>query len=203
MKILSKNLMAYASAFVSYILPEIDVDEIILFGSVAREEATENSDIDLFFNAKNDEDRIKSNIKKKLERFYKTKIYEIWKLKGGTLPIKIEVGNLDSWTLKRSIISDGIVLYGKYKAMPEKTKGFMYFSIKPIKNIAKRNRIIRKLFGRTEKNYFKKSLIDSLNGKKLTPSSFIVPIEKSKETINILSSDRISHTLFEFWTDSF
>jgi len=36
--------------FVALILPKIDVDEIILFGSVARGEANENSDVDLFFN---------------------------------------------------------------------------------------------------------------------------------------------------------
>jgi len=43
----SKELIAYATAFVSFVLPKIETDEIILFGSVARKEATEKSDIDL------------------------------------------------------------------------------------------------------------------------------------------------------------
>jgi len=45
---LNKELIAYAASFISFILPKIDVDEIILFGSVSREEATKESDVDLF-----------------------------------------------------------------------------------------------------------------------------------------------------------
>src|SRR3989344_3480075 len=111
-----KELIAYASAFVSVILPKIEVDEIILFGSVVRDEATEKSDIDLFFNTKENEEKIKQIIKQELNKFYKTRIYEIFQQKGSILPINIEVGNLDKWKLKRSIISNGLVLYGKYKS---------------------------------------------------------------------------------------
>ena len=47
-----KELIAYASAFVSFVMPKVDVDEIILFGSVARNEADKKSDVDLFFDLK-------------------------------------------------------------------------------------------------------------------------------------------------------
>ena len=40
-----------------------------------------------------------------------------------------------------------IILYGKYKKSPERGKAFVLFFIKPIKNVTKRNRIIRRLFG--------------------------------------------------------
>ena len=195
------GLIAYASSFVSFVLPKIEVDEIILFGSVARKEATEKSDIDLFFNTKKNEKETKKTIKKELEKFYKSKFHEIWSIKENTLPINIESGNLDKWELKRSIISDGIVLYGKYKELPKNTKQFSYFNIKPIKNISKRNKIIRKLFGRNEKTYSSESLVKSLQGKILSPSSFIIPKDKTNEVYQILVKEKIDFISFSLQTD--
>ena len=196
-----KELIAYASAFVSFILPKIEADKIILFGSLARKEATEKSDIDLFFDVEGNEEKTKQTIKQELNKFYKTKIYEIFQQKGPVLPINIEVGNLDKWKLKRSVIGNSIVLYGKYESIPEKTKSFTYFSIKPIENIAKRNKIIRKIFGRKEKTYSTESLVSSSGGKKLTPLSFIIPQEKSQKIIKFLQSEKIDFSFFTFWTD--
>jgi predicted nucleotidyltransferase len=198
-----KELIGYALSFAGFVLPKIKVNEIILFGSAARGEAEKESDIDLFFNVKQNEETLKKELKKELERFYKTKIFEIWSLKGVKNQIKIEVGNLDEWKLKRSIISDGIVLYGKYKSMPEKIKGFVQFNLKPIKNIAKRNKVLRKLFGRKEKNYLSEGILSRINGKKLSSTSFIVPIEKTKEVFDIIKSEKIDYNFFEFWSDAF
>lgn len=198
-----KELIGYALSFAGFVLPKIKVDEIILFGSAARGEAEKESDIDLFFNVKQNEETLKKELKKELEKFYKTKISEIWSLKGVKNQIKIEVGNLDEWKLKRSIISDGIVLYGKYKCMPEKTKGFVQFNLKPIKNIAKRNKVLRKLFGRNEKNYLSEGILSRINGRKLSSASFIVPVEKTKEVFDILNPEKIDYSFFEFWSDAF
>lgn len=198
-----KELIAYAYSFVSFVLVRLDIEEIILFGSTARGEAGKESDIDLFFNIrnKNQEENIRQILKSELERFYKSKIAEIWHLKGIKNPIKFEVGKLEEWKLKRSIISDGIVLYGRYKNIPEEMKGFVCFNIKPIKNIAKRNKIVRNLFGRKEKVYFRKGIIEEVNGKKLSPLSFILPLSHSQEVINILTKEKIDFSFFEFWTD--
>lgn len=196
-----KELIAYASSFASFVIPKAEFDEIILFGSVARNEADKDSDIDLFFNVKLGEEKLKEVLKKELERFYKTKIAEIWRLKGIKNTVKIEVGNLDKWKLKRSIISDGIVLYGKCKSMPEKTEGFVFFNLKPIKDITKRNRILRRLFGRKEKNYSTKGIVEEINGKRLSAISFIVPIEKTQEILKMLNSEKLDFSFFEFWSD--
>ena len=77
-----REMIAYAQAFVSFILPKIDAKEIILFGSVARGEADKNSDIDLFFDVDKDENKIKEIIKEELNKFYKSKIAESWFLRG-------------------------------------------------------------------------------------------------------------------------
>lgn len=196
-----KELVAYALSFTGFVLPKIEIDEVILFGSVARNEADKDSDIDLFFNVKQGEERLKEILKKELEKFYKTKTAEIWNLKGIKNQIKIEVGNLDKWKLKRSIISEGIVLYGKYRSMPEKVKEFVQFNLKPIKNISKRNRVLRKIFGREEKGYSVKGEVEKANGKKLSATSFIIPAEKSRNIIKILNSEKVDYNFFEFWSD--
>lgn len=197
----SKEIISYASAFISFVLPKIEVEEIILFGSVARGEATKESDIDLFFNVKNNETETKKMIKNELEKFYKSDLYEQFSLLGIKNSIEIEVGDLEKWKLKRSIISDGIILYGRYKAIPEKLKAYIHFNIKPIKNITKRNRVIRKIFGRKEKFYISEGILKKINGKQLSPTSFLIPQEKSHEIIQFLNSEKLDFTFFEFWTD--
>ena len=198
-----KEIIGYATSFIAFILSKIEVDEIILFGSVARQEADKTSDIDLFFNIREKtKERITSDkIKEELEKFYKSKIAEIWHLKGINNQIKVQVGKLDEWKLKRSIISEGLVLYGKYKDVPEKMNGFTYFNIKPIKSITRRNRVIRNLFGRKEKAYSMKGVVENLNGKKLSSLSFVLPIKSSQEIINFLNKEKIDFSFFEFWTD--
>ena len=196
------NLIACAVSFVSFVLPKIKVDEIILFGSTTRGEAGKKSDIDIFFNTREKEAPIKKIIKNELKKFYKSNIYEAFKLRGISNEINIEVGNLENWHLKRSIIADGIVLYGRYKEIPKNVKSYIFYNIKPIKNIAKRNKIIRVLFGRKEINYAKEGIIQKNSGKIISPSSFILPIESSLEITKFLQSEKIDFISFELWTDN-
>lgn len=197
----SKELIAYAGAFASFVLPKINVNEIILFGSAARGEAGKESDIDLFFDVDKDEEEIKRIAKNELKKFYKSKIAEIWFLKGIKNPINVHVGKLNEWKLKRSIISDGISLYGKYKEIPGNIKSFVFFQVEPIKNIAKRNKVIRGLFGRKEKNYSIDGILKELSGKKLSSSSFIVPKEHSNNVIAFLGKEKARYRFFELWSD--
>lgn len=200
------EFIAYASAFVAFVLPKLGgIKEIILFGSAARGEADKQSDIDLFFDVERKEDAEKTEeiLKKEANRFDKSKIAELWFLKGIKNDIKAKVGILDEWELKRSIISEGIVLYGKYKVMPKKLRQLTLFVFEPIKDISKRNRITRLLFGRTEKKYFSEGLIKKSNGKKISPRSFIIPPEYTPEISKLFSTEKISYKIFELWSDQF
>ena len=201
MKLNYKNILAYASAFTSFVIQKINVEEIILFGSAARKEADKDSDIDLFFNVKNNENETKKILERELKKFYKSYLYEQFSLKEINNPLSIKVGNLEEWKLKRSIINEGVTLYGKYRSLPNNLKGYTLFILKPIKNITKRNRIIRKLYGRKEKNYTSKGRIEKENGKQLSPSSFIIPLEKTHDIINILKKEKIDYSLLEFYSD--
>lgn len=202
------DLIAYSNAFVSFILKPLEkfeIREIILFGSVARGEFDKNSDIDIFIDIQNEKDSEKINgaISIQLKKFYKSKIREVWLNKGITNEIKVKVGDLDKWKLKRSIISDGITLFGKYKGLPKRVEQYYIFVIKPIPNITKRNKVIRELFGRKENNYHKKGLIEQFNGKRLSPVSFIVPVKSSNEIFSIFKKEKIDYRFYEIWSDHF
>lgn len=199
MKINQSNLIAYANAFVSFVLPKIEVDEIILFGSVARGEADKKSDIDLFFNTGKKES--KSILNMELQKFYKSSIYETFALKGITNLIKVEMGKLENWKLKRSIIGEGIVLFGRYRDIPDNLNAYTLFILSPIRDITKRNRVIRLLFGRTEKSYNVKGKVEEIGGKKISPVSFIIPQSKSHDLIKALRSEKVNFSFFDFWTD--
>ena len=49
----------------------------------------------------------------------------------------------------------------------------------------------------------KKGMVEIIGGKKISPSSFIVPIEKSNEISIFLNKEKAKYNLFEFWTDEF
>ncbi|MEK6859547.1 MAG: hypothetical protein AABX54_01905, partial [Nanoarchaeota archaeon] len=147
------------------------------------------------------EKEIKKLLNNELDKFYKSKSAESFILRGIKNPIKIEVGKLDEWKLKRSIISEGIVLYGRYKELPKGIEKLFYFNIKPIKNIAKRNKIIRNLFGRKEENYNNEGIINKFKGTKLTSTSFLIPNEYLKEIIDLFSKEKIDYSFFEVWKE--
>ena len=113
----SNSLKAFAVDFVSFLIQHLDslegIRNIILFGSIARGDFDKDSDIDIFIDTKDK----KITTDKIVSDFYQSQKYlKYWKLLGIENTINCKVGNLDKWELKRSIISNGIVLYGKYKA---------------------------------------------------------------------------------------
>ena len=88
------ELIAYAVDFSSYLLSKSEsVEMIILFGSVARGDFDDESDIDIFVDI--DEKKEKS-IKAILDDYYKTKKYNEWKLKGIDNDISLIIGRVDS-----------------------------------------------------------------------------------------------------------
>ncbi len=203
------DMLSYASAFVSFILKPLEesgIKEIILFGSVARGDFDKKSDIDIFINLQNekDSDEINEIVKKQLDKFYKSKISEIWRNKGIVNEFNVKAGVLDKWELKRSVIADGIVLFGRYNAYPENVEHYYLFVFQPIKDITKRNRVIRRLFGRKEGKSLSPGLIEEVKGKKLSPTSFIVPLGSSDlEIIGVLRKEKIDYKIYELWSDQF
>lgn len=191
--------IAYAAAFCSFLIERADIRSVILFGSVSRGDTDKESDVDIFIDAPSGN---KNRINRLLDEFRKSKINEMWKFKGIKNPISLIVGDIESkeWSdLKRSIITDGIVLFGKYKSEPEKLRHYMLFSYSDIKDAKRRVNLHRKLFGyKIGKRYYDGIVLKS-NGIRHGSGSFSVPIEKYKEVRNIFKEMKITPKIMEIW----
>lgn len=196
------DLISYAGSFVSFISNKLSrpVKEIMLFGSVARGDFTKESDVDIFINVFNEEDveSIKRDVAILEKKFYKSQVVEQWRLKGIENVIKVKVGVLEKWALKRSVISDGIILYGKYRELP-KGEGFVLLSFEPIKDVTKRNRVMRVFFGRGSKE----GIIAKVRGRRLAPTVLVVRSQLVDEVLAILKKEKIDYRVFELWSDQF
>jgi len=97
-----ENLISYAANFVSFLLDQFqtDIDKIVLFGSVARGDFDDESDIDLFVDTKKE---IQKDVLKTLSFFRMSETQKKWELKGLKNELSIKVGDLNKWKLKRDI----------------------------------------------------------------------------------------------------
>lgn len=180
-----RKLLSYASAFSSFAIGHSVIGKIrniILFGSAARGEAGEDSDIDIFF----DGSLSQKEVDRLVIQFSKTDASKKWNLLGVSNELKPIAGNLDKWAdLKQSIISDGIVLYGKYREMPENAKAMVLFSWEEIKPNSNRVLFNKRMFGFNHYGKRYEGLLVQLNGKKIGKGAVIVPDEKHKEILDL------------------
>lgn len=203
------NLIAYALDFSSFLLEKMKKDsdkisQIILFGSITRGQEEKESDIDLFIDItdKNIEKRI-NEIKNQFFESVKTKKY--WVPLGIKNEINLSIGKLNEWTeLQRSIIANGIVIYGKYKEKPE-TDAFYLFVVSPGKDRNKNLSVWREMYGYSQKinkkTYIKEGLIKEFGGKKLARGVFIIPIEHAQKISDFLRKKSFNFQLIPFWSE--
>ncbi len=203
-----ESLIGYALSFASFVLDSKigkNINRIILFGSVARGDFTEESDIDVFVDTEKD---IEIEAEKLLILFRSSRTHESWKLRGLKNQISLKIGNLKKWSLRREVISSGILLYGKYNDVPDGVKYYLMIKmdLRRIKQ-AKQMRIWRKLYGYKQKIgkkiYTNNGLVESLGGEKLGKAIIIVPMETRLEILELLKKHKIKHTVYELWSDSF
>lgn len=203
------KLISYAQDFVSFLMQNFNgadkIIKIIMFGSTARGESGRDSDIDIFIEIGEEQEKEINKIK---EDFYKSiKFKKYWNLLGIKNEINLSIGHLKDWgDLNRSIISDGITLFGKYTDNV-KTKPHVLFSITPGKNRNKNISIWRELYGYSQKvnnkNYVKKGLITEYGGQKLANGVVIIPIDSSNKLSNFLKKNEFKFKLIPFWMEDF
>ncbi|MBI4895917.1 MAG: nucleotidyltransferase domain-containing protein [Candidatus Aenigmarchaeota archaeon] len=203
------ELIAYASDFVSFILRRKDlakeIENIILFGSIARGDFDDESDVDIFVESNKD---LENKIQEVLKLYNSSKQKEFWELKGVRNPISVKTGIVKDWKLiNRSIISDGILLYGKYKALPKDLEHYALFKIHLDGERSKKVSIWRKLYGYRQKigkkTYETKGLIHELNGRRIERGVIAIPIKSMQEIYKFMKMNKINYEIFEIWTDSF
>ena len=198
MKILTKeNLISLAFIFISYLFrePSLHIRRIFLFGSVARGDYDENSDIDLFI----DVDPIyEPETLKKAQRAMKRFILLEQKklnIKAISNTLTFKVGVLDMWELKEAVEKEGIVLYA-HPLGSALTKYFL-FTLPPITPVKKRIKVIRMLFGRKE--YQVPGLVLKYQGKILNPRCFFISYEGLKEVTSFLAREKVMFSFEEIW----
>jgi|SRR3989339_1042548 len=194
------KLISLALSFSSFLVDKIEVNKIILFGSVAKNTFDEESDIDLFIESdKKNENKIKNY----LELYKKTSEYDKFRLEGINNEISVKIGELNEWgNLKRSIISGGIVLYGNFNENPDKLKHKIVFllHIESMKR-SEKIKIWRKIYGYNQKVGKKIYVSKGLSEKKLGRGAFLVSFEYSKNIIDYLRKNKVRYSFFDAWME--
>ncbi len=182
---MKSKLTAYALDFTSYLIQKIKdkekIKNIILFGSVSREEAGKDSDIDLFIDITKTSIKLEEEIKKCLNNFLSSIKYKnYWKLLDINNEIKLTIGELDKWKeLKSSITANGILLYGKFKPKVKEGEHKTFFIWENIKPNSKRVLFNKQMFGYNQNNKFYDGLLQKYSGERLGKGCIIVPLDHS------------------------
>ncbi len=200
------EVFAYIYDFIHFLMDRtIDVTDIILFGSVARGEFDNLSDIDLFINTKNTK-RVQKAVDAALEEFERTS-KRTWMPRNIILAIKPIVGDISAprWrALHRDIISTGILLFGKYKELPRGLMQGMIFSFR-LATLKPKNRVafIRQLYGyvtkKARKVYRHKGILEEVGGVKLNSNTIFIPAIHYRDIHNIFKKSRVPFKVREVW----
>ncbi|MBI2507405.1 nucleotidyltransferase domain-containing protein [Candidatus Woesearchaeota archaeon] len=195
-------LKQYASYFVSYLLSNLksvgNVEKVILYGSVARDEGTKESDIDLFIEVKKKTKKFENEIRDVSEKFYESREASLFKLKGISNDFDIKIGDLKEWKdLHTSIASTGIVLYGAYE-LREKTSDVKKFIIIFWDEVGKnRGAFLNKLYGFRVGNKSYEGILNKYDGKKLGKSCIMLPVQYRKEIFKLLEKYKVKAKTIE------
>ena len=195
-------LKIYASYFVSYLLMNLrsieNIERIILFGSVAKGEPAEESDVDIFIWLKKENKKSKTEIDKVLSDFYESREASLFKLKRIDNKINLITGRLDNWKeLEKSIESTGIVLYGKYVSSGIRGKKYsIIFWDKIEKN---RGAFLNKIYGFKVKEKKYKGLLEEFKGRKLGKSSIMIPAEYGGDIFKLLRKHKVNSKIIEVY----
>ncbi len=200
---MEKNkLISYALEFSSFLVRNLDdINKIILYGSVARGDFGEDSDIDLFVET---DKKNEKKIQKLVQDFYNTETSRKAKLKGIEHDFSILVGKLESkeWNnLNRAILNGGIILYGAYKSNVEKSSSYSLFVFENIKPDKKRVVIFRKLFGFNVGKKHYSGIVQQLQGIKLGKGAILIPLENSGHIKTYFKLKKISFRIYNLWSD--
>lgn len=201
-KKLNRSLMlAYLYSALSYVFREQSLDgkikRLSLFGSVARNDFDDDSDVDLFIETdKKEELMVKNGVERGLVKFQNIE-GEKWRLKGISNEIKIKVGRLEEWQLASSVKSEGIVLFSPEKG--NNLQKYFWFSYDAITSAKKRMKVKRTLFGREEKGFKSLGLVQKYGGKITSTRSFTISAEGQREVAAFLSGEKVFFSFKEIW----
>jgi hypothetical protein len=167
----------------------LGIKSAALFGSAARGDFTEGSDIDIFIDTpREQESRAQKLFSMAAAKFMESREFESWKLRNFTPKISVLAGQMGEWELKDTALRESITLYGATACGTERSA---IVRLVPIRDVTKRNRVIRKLFGRAEKGFRDSGLVGKLGGERIAPAVFIVPEAGLGEVLRAMQEDSV------------
>lgn len=204
-----KELKLYGIAcghhIISYIPQWLEnIDNLILFGSVAQNRGSPESDIDLFFDTELPEKRrakLRSDIRKAISDFRLSQEGLKFKMKGMANEVNFSVGKLDEWTsLKRSILSTGAVLYGRYRGQQGKAGLKHHLLIIWEAEGKKRGGFLNKMYGYSVKSKKYRGFVEKCGGTKIGKSAIMAPIEYKDQLFGILEGYKLNYRVIEVFS---
>ncbi len=193
------SLLKYALSANAYIFSQIpdnflkSINNVILFGSVARGDYTKNSDVDIFYDVnlnKKDTSKLKRVIIHAIENFYTSNQGLLFRIKDVSNKLSVVVGDLKKWELKDEIVKYGILLYGKYIFS---LKGEPYLLVWWDRVTTKnRGAFLNKLYGYTIKSKRYEGIIEKFDGIKVGKSAITIPLKHKEVLLKILKKYGVS-----------
>lgn len=185
------ELIGYAMSFVSFFMERLErerigIKNIVLFGSAVTGNVERESDIDIFVNVLSDQPELDKKISGIQDAFFQSHIYKgYWKLLGIKNSFHVIVDSLEKYELKESIISQGIILYGKYIDIPRDYKPRTIIYWRNVKPENKRVNLHRKLFGYSFRNKRYEGMLERYKGQLLSSGSILVDSETEKAFLDV------------------
>lgn len=196
--------VAYVENALSFLfldpVPLSYIRTVYLYGSAARGELTESSDIDVFIDCTPEKEKdVEGAAKAAFSRFIFSQDYEKWKRLGFYFPFSIQVGDFQSWELRDSIFADGILLYSRNASSISGVRSLLFILDLP-KSKKKYLHFIRAFFGRKEKGYKDHGLLHELHGIKISSTVVMIPKEHMQTATQFFIKEKISYSFKEVTT---
>lgn len=200
------KLLAYAYDFVSYLLlqpiDQFNINQIILFGSAARNDAGKESDVDLFVDVLSNDIKIREfekTITKIKDSFFESERLNKWKVLGIKNDFSIIVGRLkdNKWRdLRQNISLYGIIVFKRYV---EKREGKNYVAVKwnSPEEVNTRVKLARKLYGYKQKGRFYEGMLKQIEAIQLGGGAALIPLQHLTKLTKILKELKIRFIIKE------